>query len=120
MEYMMAIHEGPDAWAARKDSSRREEYWASWMAYIQAIRQAGIVKAGNGLEPPETSTTVRLRDSRRQVQDGPFADTKEQLGGFFVIEVPDLDTALDWAARCPAAAGGAVELRPVMVMRQAS
>ena len=120
MEYMMAIHEGPDAWAARKELSRREEYWASWMAYIQAIRQAGIVKAGNGLEPPETGTTVRLRDGRRQVQDGPFADTKEQLGGFFVIEVPDLDTALDWAARCPRAAGGAVELRPVMVMRQAS
>jgi hypothetical protein len=118
MEYMMAIHEGPDAWAARNDPSRREAYWASWMAYIQAIRQSGIVKSGNGLEPPETSTTVRLRDGRRQVQDGPFADTKEQLGGFFVIEVPDLDTALDWAARCPAATGGAVELRPVMVMRQ--
>lgn len=98
----MVIHEGPDAWAA----------------YVQAIRQSGIVRSGNGLEPPETGTTVRLRDGRRDVQDGPFADTKEQLGGFFVIEVPDPDAALDWAARCPAATGGAVQLRPVMVMRQ--
>ena len=118
MEYMMVIHEGPDAWTARKDPARREAYWASWGAYVQAIRQSGIVRSGNGLEPPETGTTVRLRDGRRQVQDGPFADTKEQLGGFFVIEVSDLDTALDWAARCPAATGGAVELRPVMTMRQ--
>lgn len=102
MEYMMVIHGGPDAWAA----------------CVQAIRQSGIVRSGNGLEPPETGTTVRLRDGRRDVQDGPFADTKEQLGGFFVIEVPDPDAALDWAARCPAATGGAVELRPVMVMRQ--
>ena len=119
MEYMMAIHEGPDAWAARQDFSRREEYWASWMAYIQAIRQAGIVKAGNGLEPPETGTTVRLRDGRRQVQDGPFADTKEQLGGFFVLEVPDLDVGAGLGGALPGGdrrRGGSSG--PVMVMRQ--
>ena len=88
------------------------------MAYIQAIRQSGIVQNGNGLQPPETATTVRLRDGRREVQDGPYADSKEQLGGYFILDVPDLDVALDWAARCPAATGGAVEIRPVMVMNQ--
>jgi hypothetical protein len=61
-------------------------------------------------------TTLRQRDGKRQVQDGPYADTKEQLGGFYEIDVPDLDTALDWAARCPAAATGAVEVRPNLVM----
>ena len=118
MQYMMIIHEGPDAWSDRKDPARQEAYWGSWMAYIQAIRQSSIVQNGNGLQPPETATTVRLRDGRREVQDGPYADSKEQLGGYFILDVPDLDVALDWAARCPAATGGAVEIRPVMVMNQ--
>jgi hypothetical protein len=73
---------------------------------------------GKGLEPPSTGTTVRLRDGERIVQDGPYADTKEQLGGFFVIDVPDLDAALDWAARCPAATDGVVEVRPVLTSCQ--
>jgi hypothetical protein len=71
---------------------------------------------GSGLQPPAVATTVRQRDGKRQVQDGPYAETKEQLGGYFEIEVADLDTALDWAARCPAAATGAVEVRPNLVM----
>ena len=71
---------------------------------------------GSGLQPPSVATTVRQRDDKRQVQDGPYADTKEQLGGYYEIEVADLDTALDWAARCPAAATGAVEVRPNLVM----
>lgn len=114
MQYMMLILEGPEAWADRQDPVRREAYFGSWAAYVQAIRQSGIVQSGNGLEPPETATTVRLRNGGREVQDGPFADSKEQLGGYFIIEVPNLDAALDWAARCPAAASGAVEIRPVM------
>ncbi len=117
MEVMMIIHEDAEAWAARSDPARQQAYWGSWMAYVQAIRGAGIVKSGNGLEPPGTATTVRLRDGKRQVQDGPYADSKEQLGGYFILDVPDLDMALDWAARCPAAADGSVEIRPVMVMR---
>ncbi len=70
-----------------------------------------------GCSRPRPATTVRLRDGRRQVQDGPYADSKEQLGGYFILDVPDLDVALDWAARCPAAPGGSVEIRPVMVMQ---
>jgi hypothetical protein len=84
------------------------------MPYMQAIKDAGIFKGGAGLEPSDTATTVRVKDGRRSVQDGPYADTKEQLGGFFIIDVPDLDTALDWAARYPAGPSGVVEVRPNM------
>jgi hypothetical protein len=71
---------------------------------------------GAGLQPPPLATTVRLREGKRQVQDGPFADTKEQLGGYYVIEVPGLDQALDWAARCPSVSSGSVEVRPNLSM----
>src|SRR5258708_21477654 len=75
--------------------------------------EAGIYIGGDPLEVPETGTTVRLKEGKRRVQDGPFADTKEQLGGFIIMELPSLDAALDWAARCPTAATGAVEVRPL-------
>ena len=71
---------------------------------------------GHALQPPVTGTTVRVAGGKRHVQDGPYADTKEQLGGFIDLELPSLDAALDWAARCPAAASGAVEIRPVFTM----
>ena len=117
MEYMMVIYEGEGDRATRNDPERYGAHHASWMAYIQAIAQTGMMKSGNGLQPPETATTVRLRDGRRQVQDGPYAETKEQLAGYFIVDAPDLDTVLDWAARCPAAPGGSIEVRPVMVMQ---
>jgi len=79
---------------------------------MQAVRDAGILKGGAGLAPPDIATTVRVENGERLVQDGPYADTKEQLGGFFIIEVPDLDSALDWAARYPAGPHGIVEVRP--------
>ncbi|MGH8188624.1 MAG: YciI family protein, partial [Steroidobacteraceae bacterium] len=81
--------------------------------YHRALLEAGIYVGGNALDAPETATTVRLRDNKRQIQDGPYADTKELLGGFVVLELPSLDAALEWAARCPAASYGAVELRPL-------
>jgi hypothetical protein len=71
---------------------------------------------GAALQPPQAATMVRQRDGKRHVQDGPYAEAKEQLGSYYVINVPDLDTALDWAARCPAAATGAVEVRPNLMM----
>jgi hypothetical protein len=79
---------------------------------LNAVREAAIFAGGAGLEPPDTATTIRIVDGKRQVQDGPFADTKEQLGGYFLIDVPDLDAALEWAARYPAGPGGGVEIRP--------
>jgi hypothetical protein len=75
---------------------------------------AGVIVSGSGPLGPETVSTVRLRDGKRMVQDGPYADAKEQLGGYFVIEVPDLDTALEWASRAPSASGASVEVRPLM------
>lgn len=114
MQYMLTFHETADAFAQRNDPMRRDAYWGAWMAYVGALNASGIVVSGAGLQPPATATTVMIRDGKRQVQDGPYADTKEQLAGFFVIEVPDLDTAIDWAARSPCAAYAAAELRPVL------
>ena len=80
--------------AQRADRSQAPAYRGAWNAYIGALSSAGVVVNGNGLQPPETSTTVRLRGGKREVQDGPFADTREHLGGYVVIEVPSLDAAL--------------------------
>jgi hypothetical protein len=88
----------------------------AWSAYTKAMLDAGVMRGGNALEPGGSATTVRLRDGRRDVHDGPFADSKDELGGYYIIDVPDLDAALQWAARNPAAAYGAVEVRPIMVM----
>ena len=82
----------------------------------KALRDAGVMVGGAALEPPRAATTVRQSHGKRQVQDGPFADTKEQLGGYYVIDVPDLDKALEWASRCPSAATGATEVRPNLRM----
>jgi hypothetical protein len=98
----------------RDDPAAAVAYHAGWMAYVSAIRQSGHVRSGAGLLGAATATTVKVEGGKRQVQDGPFADTKEQLGGFFVIDVADLDTALSWAARAPCASTGGVEVRPVM------
>ena len=86
----------------------------AWGAYTKAMLDAGVMRGGNALKPGHTGTTVRQRDGRREVHDGPYADSKEELGGYYVIEVPDLDAALLWASRNPAASYGAVEVRPTM------
>jgi hypothetical protein len=116
MKFCLLMQETPRLFSERGSAKNPNAYWSAWNAYIGAIHQAGIVEGGSGLEAPTTATTVRVRDGARQVQDGPFADTKEQLGGFFIINVPDLETALEWAARSPAATDGSVEVRPVLVM----
>jgi hypothetical protein len=114
MQFMIMTYETQDAFDARKDPGRAPGYYAAWKAYGQVLREAGILKGGAGLEPPETGTSVRVKDGKRLVQDGPFADAKEQLGGYYVIEVPTLDKALEWAARCPSATNGGVEVRPLL------
>ncbi len=114
MQYMILSFESNEDIAARTDEKRVAAYLGGWKAYTEALRQAGILVAGAGLEPVHTATTVRLRGGQRQVQDGPFADAKEQLGGYYIVELPDLDKALEWAARSPAAVNGAVEVRPLI------
>ena len=113
MQYMIMAYENESAFASRTGDAK-EKYWGAWAAYTKLLLDAGIMTSGHGLQPPAAGTTVRLRDGKRQVQDGPFADTKEQLGGYYVVDVANLDIALDWAARCPAAAYAAVEVRPVL------
>jgi hypothetical protein len=112
MQYTILIHETAEGFSARTDPQRQESYWQGTMRYLQALKDAGIFVSGAGLQPPETSTLIRFKDGKHLVQDGPFADTKEQLGGFFVIEAPDLDVALEWGARFPQRAGLVVEVRP--------
>lgn len=114
MHYMIAFHELADDFAKRQDPDAAGPYWGAWNAYIGALGHAGVIVNGSGLLPPETASTVRLRNGQREVHDGPFADTKEQLAGFFIIDVADLDAALEWAAKSPAALTGSVEVRPVM------
>lgn len=112
MRYALVVYENEACLKARRDP----DYQAAYKAYITAIYGAGVAIGGSGLQDATTtSTTLRLVAGERQIQDGPYADTKEQLAGFFLIEVPDLDKALEWAARCPSVArGGIVEVRPTL------
>ena len=114
MQYIILATETADAFAARTDPERSGEYWSAWSGYIGALAPSGVMVSAGGLQPPDSATTVRLQDGRRTVQDGPFADTKEQLGGYFVVDVPDLDAALAWAERCPSAGYASVEVRPLL------
>lgn len=99
--------------AARTDPERAPAYWASYLAYSRALAEAGVFAGGTGLEPPSEATSVCIRGAERSVQDGPFIETKELLGGFFLIEVATIDDALLWGSRCPSVTmGGGVELRP--------
>ena len=110
MQYVLLIYETPKAFEQRE--AQEGDFVAAWRAYYQATVAAGIFAGGNPLESSGTATTVRQRDDQRSIQDGPYANTKEQLGGFMLLELPSLDAAIDWASRCPAAAYGAVEVRP--------
>lgn len=114
MQFMILLNESPAELAKRAHPEHSKTYWGGWNAFIGAMTQAGVIVKGDGLLGPETATTVRLRGGKRAVQDGPFADTKEVLGGYFVIEVPDLDAALEWAVKAPCVHDGSVEVRPVM------
>lgn len=112
MKYALLIYETPDVFADREQPGD-SEYYAAWRAYHKALVDAGVYIGGDPLHAPETGTTVRNRDGKRDIQDGPYANTKEQLAGFIVVELASLDVALEWAARCPASSRGAVEVRPL-------
>ncbi len=108
MKYALLVFQ-PQEKFDRRDSAMA----AAGKAYGEALRAAGVVVTAAGLQPPQSGTMVSVRDGKRQVHDGPYAETKEFLGGFVIIDVPDLDAALEWAARHPAAAHSAVEVRPL-------
>ena len=110
MKYMLLVHQAPE-YFERKDLAASI---AAGRAYGEALMAAGVFVGGAGLEGPNATTTVTVRDGKRQVHDGPYAETKEFLAGFGIIEVPDLDAALEWAARHPAASYAKIEVRPIV------
>lgn len=116
MQFMLIHNETSNDFAQRANPETAGTYWGAWNAYIGAMGQAGIIVHGNGLQEPHNGTQVQMRDGKRVIHDGPYADTKEYLGGYFIIDVPSLDDALEWASRSPNAATGTTEVRPVLVM----
>ena len=112
MKYIFLIYETPADFAIRT-KGENTPYVAAWRAYHKSLVEAGAYVSGAPLKEVATATTVRMRNGKRLVQDGPFAESKEQLGGFTILELPSLDEALRWAARCPAASTGLVEVRPM-------
>ncbi len=116
MRYMLLIY-GPDNMGAATDEAMAAEF-REYGAYSQWLVDKGIFKAGEPLAPTADATSVRLRDGRRLVTDGPFAETKEVLGGYYIIECDDLDTAIEAAGRCPGARSGTMEVRPIAEMAE--
>ncbi|HSJ09997.1 MAG TPA: YciI family protein [Longimicrobiales bacterium] len=108
MRYLILIYEN------EATTPQDEAEFAKWMAYTESLKAAGVLRGGEALQPTSTATTVRVQDGRMITTDGPFAETKEQLGGFYMIECENLDEALKWAAEIPSAARGPVEVRPIM------
>lgn len=112
MQYMLMLYFDPSGWGTLTPTQQKQGL-AAYQAYNDALSKAGVFKAGSSLQPPSTATTVRVTNGKTQVLDGPFVESKEQLGGYFIIDVPDLEAAIEWAARCPGASHGVVELRPL-------
>jgi hypothetical protein len=115
MQYLLMLYVNEGQWP-KMTKAEQEQGLAAYKAYTEALTKAGALKGSNRLSPTTTATTVRLSNGKPKVLDGPYVDSKEQLGGYFLIDAPDLDAALDWAARCPAAGHGVVEVRPVWAM----
>jgi hypothetical protein len=115
MQYLLMLHIEEAGWS-KLTQAQQEQGLAAYKAYTEALTKAGVLKGSNRLQPSSVATTVRLTNGKSQVVDGPYIESKEQIGGYYLIDVPDLDSAISWAARCPAASHGAVEVRPVWAM----
>ncbi len=111
MRYTMFLYNDESAFTEPSPEEMQEQL-AVYGAYIGALKEAGVFVDTDWLQPSQTATTITLKDGGKRVQDGPYADTKEQLGGYFVIDVPDLDAALEWAEKCPSVHSGQIEVRP--------
>jgi hypothetical protein len=115
MKYMLLVYGNEGEWQGLPPSENDQRI-AAYRAYMEAMAQAGIMVGGDRLQPSPSATTVRAANGKTTVLNGPYAETREQLGGYFLIEVPHLDAALSWAARCPGAGHGVIEVRPVWTM----
>jgi hypothetical protein len=116
MQYLLMIYRS-EAELGKMGAPERKQMTADYGAFTQSIVQSGHFKAGDGLQPTTTATTVRVRDGKTLTTDGPFAETREQLGGYYLVEAKDLDAALAIAARIPGAKTGSIEVRPVMIYK---
>ncbi|HET6897304.1 MAG TPA: YciI family protein [Vicinamibacteria bacterium] len=111
MKYMLMDYVNEAGWP-ELSADDKERWLGVYRAYVEAMAKAGVLKGSGGLMPTSAASTVRVVDGRTQVLDGPYADSKEQLAGYHIVEVADLDAAIAWAARCPTALHGVVEVRP--------
>jgi hypothetical protein len=117
MQYMLLIYGDQDGWKSRSEEENGQIMQA-YMQFTQELQDSGSMVAGDALEPTPTATTVRVRNDETLTTDGPFAETKEQLGGYYIVDVGSIDEALEWAAKIPGASHGSVEVRPVMVFEE--
>jgi hypothetical protein len=117
MKFLLTIYSDESGWtnASPEDVQRIMEAYG---AFGQAAQDAGVLLGGEGLQPTSTATTVRVRDGDTLTTDGPFAETREQLGGYYLLDCKDLDEAIGWASRIPDATHGSVEVRPVMIYEE--
>ena len=113
MEYLLLIYSDESIESGLDDASRQQLY-GDYMKFTEALREAGVMKGGSALKPISTATTVQVREDRSLTTDGPFAETKEQLGGFYLVDCETLDEALAWAAKIPTAKHGLIEVRPIL------
>jgi len=116
MQYLLLIYRN-EAELSKMTPDDRQKMSAEYGTYTQSIVQSGHFKAGDGLQPTTTATTVRVREGKTLTTDGPFAETREQLGGYYLVEAKDLDAAIALAARIPGARDGSIEVRPVMIYK---
>jgi hypothetical protein len=110
MQYLLMIYVNEDGWT-QLTPAEQEQGVAAYMAYTETLRKAGALVGMNRLAPSASAARVQVDDGKPRVLNGPYADSKEQLGGYYLIDVPDLDTAISWAARCPGASHGVIEVR---------
>jgi hypothetical protein len=115
MQYMLLIYDDEQAWANMPEAERNGVY-GEYGAFTNELREQGALVAAGQLEPTAAATTTRVRKGDQLVTDGPFAETKEQLGGYYLIEAESLDEALEWAAKIPSARYGSIEVRPLVQM----
>jgi hypothetical protein len=118
MQYMLLIYGDESSWEGIGDEERGQILQA-YGSFTEELRQSGSMVAGDALQPTQTATTVRVQNDETLTTDGPFAETKEQLGGYYLVEADSLDEAIEWAAKVPGARHGSVEVRPVMVFEEA-
>jgi len=110
VQYMLMLYVNESGWQTLT-AAEQQQGMAAYQAYVEALTKAGAFRTTSRLESSSAATTVRIANGKPQVLDGPFVDSKEQIGGFFIIDVADLDAAISWAARCPAASHGVIEVR---------